>query len=386
MKIATLAAAPLSINVLLRDQIKMLEEEGHEVIALCGDGPMVQDISNAGIAVETIDLRRELSPLADMRALCQLVQLFKTYRFDVVHTHTPKAGLLGPLAARLAGVSHVVHTIHGLLFHKDMPLLRQKLFWIPEKWTATLTTHLLSQSREDIDVAISTRLCSPDKIEYLGNGIDVDKFDPAKVDGVSVRKEFDIPEDAFVVGCVGRLVLEKGFRELFLAAEELSRQHDCRKIHFVIVGPEEPDQKDAIDRSLIDSLQERGFIRFLGWRNDTRDLYAIMDIFVLPSYREGIPRACMEAAAMEKPIIATDIRGNREVILNNVSGLLVPVRNSSALATAIKSFYIGRDKLAEMGRCGRQHIVGNFNQTAVLHRLSDFYRRLQLNATKCIII
>ena len=111
-----------------------------------------------------------------------------------------------------------------------------------------------------------------------------------------------------------------------------------------------------------------------------------MDIFVLPSYREGIPRACMEAAAMERPVIATDIRGNREVILNNVSGLLVPLRNSSALATAIKSFYIGRNKLAEMGRRGRQHIVGNFNQTTVLHRLSDFYRRLQQNATKCISV
>ena len=221
MRIATLAAAPLSINILLRDQIKMLQEEGHEVIALCGDGPMVRDIRNAGIVVETIELRRELHPSADLRALYQLVQLFKTYRFDVVHTHTPKAGILGPLAARIAGVSHIVHTIHGLLSHKEMPLLSQKAFWLPEKWTATLATHLLSQSREDVEVAIRTRLCAPDKIEYLGNGIDVDKFDPSKVDGFGLRKELALPRDAFVVGCVGRLVREKGFRELFLAAEEL---------------------------------------------------------------------------------------------------------------------------------------------------------------------
>jgi len=382
MKIATLAAAPLSINVLLRDQIKMLQGEGHEVVAVCGEGPMVEDVRGDGIQVETVDFYRELNAIADARALYQLVRLFTRHRFDVVHTHTPKAGLLGPLAARLSGVPYIVHTIHGLLFHQDMPQLSRNIFWLPEKWTATLATHLLSQSQEDIDVAIKKRLCNRCKIEYLGNGIDIERFDPHKVNGFSIRKQLGIPVDAFVIGCVGRLVLEKGFLELFTAAEELSRNPDFKCARFVIVGPEEPDQKDAIDRRLIDSLQARGLVQFLGWRDDTRDIYSVMDVFVLASYREGIPRACMEAAAMECPVIATNIRGNREVVLHDVSGFLVPVKNASALASAIKSLYIGRDKLPVMGRLGRQHIVNNFNQATVLRRLGDFYQRLQYGAAQ----
>lgn len=377
MKIAQFATAAMSVRVLLLDQIKRLEEVGHEVIAICADGPMVNDLRDMGVKVETVRIAREISPVADVRTLAEVVSLLRRHKFDVVHTHTPKAGLIGPVAARLAGVKQIVHTIHGLLFHSEMKVTRRAAFWIPEKWTATFATHLLSQSREDIDVAIVTGICRKEKIEYLGNGVDAVRFDPAKVDGRALRAELQIPANAFVVGCVGRLVLEKGFRELFEAAERIGRDPLLRDIQFVVIGPEEPEQNDAIDRSVMEKLRESGRVRFLGWRDDVHDLYTIMNVFVLPSWREGIPRACMEASAMELPVIATNIRGIREVVLDGVTGRLVPVRDVGQLTAAIREFYFSREKIGEMGRAGRRHIIANYSQRVVLSRLQNFYERLQ---------
>ena len=376
MKIAQFATAAMSVRVLLLDQIKALEADGHEVVAICADGPMVKDLRDMGVKVETVKISRELTPVSDARTLAEVTRLLRKHRFDVVHTHTPKAGLIGPVAARLAGVKHIVHTIHGLLFHAQMTRSRRAVFWIPEKWTALFSTHLLSQSREDIDVAVETGLCPKEKIEYLGNGIDPDKFDPSKSNGAALRRELQIPENAFVVGCVGRLVLEKGFGDLFDAAERVGRDPDLQDVCFVVIGPEEPDQNDAIDRRVLEKLKASGQVRFLGWRDDVHELYSIMNVFVLPSWREGIPRACMEASAMELPIIATNVRGIREVVLDGVSGRLVPLRDVDALTTAIREFYFARNEIAEMGRAGRRHVIANHSQKMVLSRLSDFYHRL----------
>ena len=164
LKIAQVATADISISFLLKDQIQALQREGHEVVAVCAPGPQVEEIRKQGIPVRTVPMEREISLFKDLRSLLQLFRCFRCERFDVVHTHTPKAGLLGPIAARMAGVPIVVHTIHGLLYHDALPLWKSLLFWIPEKTTALFSDHLLSQSREDITVAIRTWLCPRSKI------------------------------------------------------------------------------------------------------------------------------------------------------------------------------------------------------------------------------
>jgi glycosyltransferase involved in cell wall biosynthesis len=377
LKIAKVAAADMSIRFLLWDQIKVLQQAGHEVVAVCGPGEWVEKMRADGVCVEVIDIRRELSPLADLRALAQLYRLFRFHHFDVVHTHTPKAGLLGPVAARLAGVPVVVHTIHGLLFHDRMPRWKRCLFWLPEKWTAIFSHYLLSQSREDVDVAVRTHLCSRDKISYIGNGIDLTHFS-AKSNGERIRRrcQLGLTEDDFVIGSVGRLVYEKGFAELFAAADRLSSDPD--PIKFLVVGPEEKNQNDAIDSGLMQELKRRGVIRFLGWRDDVVSWYPAMDLFVLPSHREGIPRACMEASAMQRPVIASDIRGCREVIEHGRTGLLVTMGDSVALAAAIRE--LRRDPLRrqQMGTEGRRHIAEQFDSRLVLQRLCNFYSRIEL--------
>jgi glycosyltransferase involved in cell wall biosynthesis len=375
LRIAQVATSDVSVRLLLLDQIKALEADGHQVTAVCAPGPWVESVRRAGVRVETIAMEREIAPLHDVRSTVALARLFRRHKFDVVHTHTPKAGLIGPLAARLAGVPHIVHTIHGLLFHDRMTRMRQTIFWIPEKITATFCDRLLSQSWEDIERAVRSRLCSRKKISYLGNGIDVAHFALQAIHGrTETLREVGLQASDFVVGCVGRLVREKGFMELFAAAETLTARDG--QIKFVVIGPRETDQNDALDAKYMDDLQRRGVVRFVNWCDDMRQWYAAMDIFVLPSYREGIPRACMEAAAMRLPVAASDIRGCREVVLDGDTGLLVPPRNIPRLVEAIERLHEDRNMAAQMGERARQHIVQNFNNKDVCSRLCEFYAQL----------
>jgi len=375
LKIAQVATTDVSIRLLLLDQIKALEADGHEVVAMCAPGPWVEHVRSEGVTVETVPMVREMAPLRDVRSVAALVNCFRQHKFDVVHTHTPKAGLVGPIAARLARVPHVVHTVHGLLFHDRMTRSRQTIFWVPEKITATLCHRLLSQSREDMERAVRSRLCTRKKIAYLGNGIDVARFaPPTAYDRTEKLRQVGLQASDFVVGSVGRLVKEKGFAELFAAAEALAARYP--QIKFVVIGPRETDQDDALDPGYMDDLQRRGVVRFVNWCEDMTQWYAAMDIFVLPSYREGIPRACMEAAAMMLPVVASDIRGCREVVLNGATGLLVPPRNVPLLMEAIETLHNERNRARQMGEAARQHIVKSFNNKDVCRRLCEFYAQL----------
>src|SRR5215469_522353 len=235
LKIAQVATSGISVRLLLLDHIRALEAEGHEVRAVCAPGPWVESVLRTGVKVETVPMEREVAPLRDLCSLLALRDCFREHRFDVVHTHTPKAGVIGPMAARLAGAPHIVHTINGLLFHDRMSWSRHMLFWLPEKVTATFCDHLLSQSREDMKQAVRGGLCASKKIAYPGNGIDVDYFSPMDSFGqAQALREVGIESGDFVVGSVGRLVKEKGFMELFTAMETLSVRYPQMKL--VVIG------------------------------------------------------------------------------------------------------------------------------------------------------
>lgn len=368
----------MAMRFLLMDQIKRLQGQGHEVVAVCGEGPWVESLREQGIPVEVVKMERELRPFRDAVSFLALLGCFRKHGFDVVHTHTPKAGLLAPLAAKIAGARMVVHTMHGLLFHDQMRWWKRWLFWAPEKMTALFSNVLLSQSEEDVAVAVKSGLCAAGKVKYLGNGIDVAKFSPANCRSSrrSARKELGIEDTDVVIGIVGRLVNEKGFGEFFAAAAELIPKHKNWK--FLVVGPKEGGQrKDAISVGQIEELRRTGSAFFLDWRDDVSSWYAAMDIFVLPSHREGVPRACMEAAAMELPVIATNIRGCREVVKHGETGILVPLRDAGALISAIEMLVTDENRRKGFGKAGRQHILKHFDHQLVLERLSNLYSQIQ---------
>jgi glycosyltransferase involved in cell wall biosynthesis len=373
----------MAMRFLLMDQIKCLQQQGHEVIAVCGSGLWVESLRKEGIPVEVVEMAREFSPFRDVVSFFALLRCFRKYRFDVIHTHTPKAGLLGPIAAKVARVPVVVHTVHGLLFHDRMPSWKRWLFWLPEKITAVFSDFLLLQSSEDVATAASSGLCSKRKITYLGNGIDVVTFSSSQPRGSrrSAREKIGVSDTDVVIGTVGRLVYEKGFADLFAAVAELIERHKSWK--FLIIGPKENGHRhDAVPASQMEALSRTGSVIFLNWRDDVSRWYAAMDIFVLPSHREGVPRACMEAAAMELPVIATDIRGCREVVKHNETGILVPIKDSKALVAAIE--HLGQDRVRRiaLGRRGRRHILKNFDRELVFYRLRTFYAEIHSNAHK----
>ncbi|MGH9027396.1 MAG: glycosyltransferase, partial [Acidimicrobiia bacterium] len=214
------------------------------------------------------------------------------------------------------------------------------------------------------------RIARRGRARLLGNGVDLDHYDPARFSSArrrQLRAELGADDDTIVVGSVGRLVAEKGFPELFAAARRLDGRYLV-----VVIGPEDPTKADSISGDELDRARHAGF-RLLGHRDDIDALYAAMDIFVLPSHREGFPRAVMEAAAMGLPIVATDIRGCREVVDHDVNGLLVPVREPAALARAIQRLGDETDTRIRMGNAGRVRAEAEFDEQRVVDIVLETY-------------
>ncbi len=275
-----------------------------------------------------------MAPAEDALALRELYEVFRRERPTIVHTHNPKPGLYGRLAARAARVPVVVNTIHGLYALPDDPLAKRAIVYGLERIASTCSDAELLQNPEDLPVL--RRLGVPArKLHVLGNGIDLTRFDVAALDEVAVkavRAEMGVEPDAVVIGAVGRLVREKGYLELFEAVR-LARVA-CPQLRLVVVGPSEPDKADAISEAEIARAADAGVV-FLGHRDDVDTLYGAMDAYVLASHREGFPRSAMEAAAMGLPIVATDIRGCRQVVDHGTTGLLVPLGDVDLLADAL---------------------------------------------------
>jgi len=212
-KIAIVSAIDYTLRVLLTGQIKAIQHEGFEVHGVCSRGRDFQMLREMGVLMSSVRNKRSISPFSDLAALWRMYRYFKRQKISIVHTHTPKATLLGQLAAKLAGVPIIVNTIHGFYFHEHMkPLARR--FYIAMEWIAArCSTMILCQNPEDIETAVKLGICKRNKIKLLGNGVDLSIFDPVKFDNDFKRKkrsEIGVPEEAVVVGIIGRLVKEKG--------------------------------------------------------------------------------------------------------------------------------------------------------------------------------
>ena len=325
----------LTLRYLLLGQLRRLAAEGYEVTGISAPGPNAGALQAEGIRhLPWRNATRSWNPVADVRALAELVALLRRERFDLVHTHNPKPGVLGRVAARLAGTPLVVNTVHGL-YATPEDRLRKRAAVLGLEWLAGRCSDLeLYQSEEDLAWARRLRLARKGRSHLLGNGTDTGYFDPAQVPperAAALRRELGLPADALVVGAVGRLVAEKGYRELFAAARAVRRADP--RVRFLAVGAPDLEKADAISEAELAAAA--GDVLVTGWRDDVRDLLAVMDVFVLASWREGMPRSAIEAAAMGKALVLTDIRGCREVARHDREALLVPPRDPGALAAAI---------------------------------------------------
>jgi glycosyltransferase involved in cell wall biosynthesis/ribosomal protein S18 acetylase RimI-like enzyme len=376
MKIAHLTTTDLTLRYLLLGQLRLLAAEGHEVTGISAPGPHAAALEAAGIRfLPWRNATRSWDPVADARALAELVGLLRRERFDLVHTHNPKPGVLGRVAARLAGVPLVVNTVHGLYATPEDKLGRRAAV-LGLEWLAGRCSDLeLYQSEEDLRWARRLRLARKGRSHLLGNGTDLGRFDPAQVPPervAALRRELGLTADALVVGAVGRLVAEKGYRELFAAARAV-RQADPR-VRFVAVGAPDLEKADAIGQEEL--ARAAGDVLVTGWRDDVRDLLAVMDVFVLASWREGMPRSAIEAAAMGKALVLTDIRGCREVARHDREALLVPPRDPGALAAAISRLAADPALRHRLGAAARRRALERFSEAKVAGRVVEQYQAL----------
>jgi glycosyltransferase involved in cell wall biosynthesis len=304
-RVAHIAASDATLSQLLLNQLAHFRDAGYDVAGIAAPGEHAADLAAAGVEFFEIPVTRTFGPLGDLRALVALYRLLRRERFDIMHSHTPKGGLLGQYAALLARVPLRVHTIHGLYFPGFMrPSRRWMYVWL-ERITLAFSHHNFSQNPEDIPVAIAERIASPDRLEQVGNGIAMRRFDPARISDDERRRaraELGLTGGELLVGMVARLVAEKGYEEAFAAARLVKAR--VPEARFVFVGAFE-DKPDAIAP---DALARHGIAdvaRFLGHRRDVERQYAAMDGFLLPSHREGFPVSVMEAAAMALPCVVT---------------------------------------------------------------------------------
>lgn len=376
-KVAYVATVDISLRYLLLNQMRAVAEAGYDVTGVSAPGPDIPAVERAGIRHLPVPMTRAFTPLHDLKSLWLLFAVMRRERFSIVHTHTPKAGLLGQIAARLAGVPVVFNTVFGFYFHDHMSPFRRRFYIVMETIAARFSDVILSQNSEDIETAVRERICSRDKIQYLGNGIDLERFAPARFPEAGIartRAEVGIPPGAPVVGFVGRLVEEKGLLELFTAARIV--RDAVPAVRFLIVGPVDPDKADALPP---DAAQQHGvadICHCVGMRQDTPEMYALMDVFTLPSHREGFPRAPMEASAMGVPVVVTDIRGCRETVLPGINGVLVPVRDAGALARALIDLLTDRAMAQRMGEEGTRLARERFDERLVFQKVLGEYARL----------
>jgi glycosyltransferase involved in cell wall biosynthesis/ribosomal protein S18 acetylase RimI-like enzyme len=373
--VAHITTVDLTLRFLLLPQLRRLRAEGYEVTGISAPGPWTDDLKAEGIRhVPWLHASRAWNPIGDARAFAELVAILRRERFDLVHTHNPKPGVLGRIASRLVGTPVVVNTVHGLYATPEDRVLKRLPILAAERLAARFSDLELYQSEEDLRWARRIGLVRPARSALVGNGTDLRRFDPEAVAArrAGLRRALGLPEGAVVVGTVGRLVAEKGYRELFKAARLVRSTHP--DVRFLVVGAPDADKADAIGEAEIDGA--RSDVVLTGWRPDVRDLLGAMDVFVLPSWREGVPRSAIEASAMALPLVLTDIRGCREVVRHGVEGLLVPPRSPHSLASAISALVEDPGLRARMGQAARRRAAERFDERRVEDAVVNAYRRL----------
>ncbi|MFH1968252.1 MAG: glycosyltransferase [bacterium] len=377
IKICYVASVDITFKFILLNHLKFLKKEGYDVFAVCSSGKWLKDIENEGIKIKTIEIKRKISPIFDIIAFLKLYFYFKKEKFDIVHTHTPKPGFLGQIAAKLAGIPIIFHTSHGFYFQKNSPHLKRKFFIFFEKVAAKCSDIIFFVNKEDMKTALNEKICKKEKIRYFGGGVDINRFSPdlfSKEFVSNEKKKLGINPERKIIGIVARLVKEKGYLDLFKAFKQVLASFPDTVL--LIVGPEEPQKRDAIDPDIIKKYNIEKNVLFLGEMASIDRIYPLMNIFVLPSHREGLGISLLEAQAMEKPVVATDIRGCREAVDNGKTGILVPPKNPQKLAEAIIYLLSNLEEMEEMGKKGKEKIVKEFDEKIVFDRIINEYQRL----------
>lgn len=357
-------------NVL--DIVTLLDKNRYEIYLVSSDkGYLVKD-ARALPGIKTIllsSLARPINLFADIVTLFKLAFLFKKEHIALVHTHSSKAGVLGRWAAKLSGVSLIVHTIHGWSFHDHLNFLTKSFYTFLERITAKFTDRLIAVSRSDIQKGLRSAIGRVDKYALIRYGIERQKFLDCNIDIVQKKKQLGLNVDSPVVGMVACFKPQKAPQEFVRAASLVIKRNP--KAQFLLVG--DGVLRKRIECLIVDLNLKENFL-LTGWRQDIAQILACLDVLVLSSLWEGSPRVLLEAMCSKLPIVAYNVDGVREVIKDGVNGFLVRPKDFTALAERINRLIEDEDLLKKMGMRGFNMVMNNgYQAEQMLKDLDDLY-------------
>jgi len=363
MKIIELTNVDFSLRHFLLPLMRGIRARGHEVVGVCADGPLLAQVRAEGFRVIGLAFARRVSPLTHLRAFIALVRLFRAERPDLVHAHMPISGFLARLAARYARVPCIAYTCHGFLFNQSGGWPR-RIAGLAMEWLAGRVTDVyLTVSQAE--AADARRLHISARATAVGNGRDSATFRPDPAARTRIRASLQVPEDRVVVIAVSRLVREKGYPELAVA------MRDVPAAELWVVGERLTSDRGDDVRTVLHDAGLGPRLRLLGYRDDVAALLAASDIFVLPSYFEGLPMSVIEAMLTGLPVVASDIPGPREQVLHDETGLLVPPRQAPRLDAALLRLAADKALRHAMGTAGRERARALYDEAKVINRTLD---------------
>ncbi|WP_018474664.1 glycosyltransferase family 4 protein [Echinicola pacifica] len=378
-KLIRITTVPLSLKQLLSGQMKYMKAAGWEVKMVSADGKEINEIINKeGCEHFTVPFTRKITPFHDLVCLWKLYTFFKEEKPDIVHTHTPKAGLLGMVAAKLAGVKVRIHTLAGML-HVTQENNKKKLLENTDRWTFSNATHIWPNSNSMKNFILKNNFTQSAKVEVLGhgssNGIDLERFSRENLKEnhlVAATMRVMPGENDFIILAVGRLVRDKGIEDLVKAFLE-SKITNRSKL--VLLGDYE-QELDPLDEDILRKIEDHPRIVQVGWSDHVEHYLAISDVLVHASYREGFPNVLLEAGAMQVPVICSDIMGNTDLIQNKKTGLVFPVKNLSVLKDALEFAYVKRDFMQDLADNLYKQVVENYDRKKMQALILEKYTKL----------
>jgi len=379
-KLIRITTVPLSLDKLLEGQLRFMQQH-FEVTAISSEKAYLEKIGNReGVSTHPLEMTRQITPFSDFISLVKLTFYFLKVRPDIVHSHTPKAGIVGMAAAFLARVPHRFHTVAGLPLLEETGNKRKMLDFV-EKLTYLFASRVYPNSNGLKEIILQNGYCKASKLKVLANGstnginttyFSNDHFSFAQKEELKAR--YDIQDSDFVFIFVGRLVTDKGINELIAAFKKLKINHPTAKL--LLVGPLETELDPLLPQT-IEAIENVKQIKAVGYQQDVRLFFAISHCLVFPSYREGFPNVVMQAGAMELPSIVSNINGCNEIIVPHQNGVIIPTKDEKTLLEVMIELMENKTYYAQLRENARPMIVKRYEQQVVWQAILKEYQLMR---------
>lgn len=386
IKLCIISTIPTTIKAFFGQQLQFLQDHGYQVTVITSQGDSPQDFGSEfpqGVKIETVSMGRTIKPLEDFKALRQFIKIMRTEQFDMVQYVTPKGALFGSVASWFTKVPVRLYLMWGL-YYVTQTGLKHPLFKIIEKVVCRCSTFIAPDSKGNVKFALEQGLCRADKIAVVGhgsaNGVDTDRFDPDRLLSFKekIRKDHNIPQSVFVFGTIAAIVGDKGINELIAAFVEVAEKNP--DVYLLYIG--QTTEKDPVKPETLAFIQNHERIVHVGWQSEPEKYMAAMDVFVLPTYREGFGVVNIEASAMRLPVISTDVPGPQESIVDEQTGILIPPKDTKALVEAMRTVMGDPMLIKKMGDAGRKRVQSYYEQRKLWEAIVDHRRNLLLASGK----